>query len=148
MAAASPASESTQRFDAHASQTLGARAVMASAAVMAAGRGSHSTRTRSAPSRAAAGVSATTIATGSPTKRARSVGRGECGAMKNGEPSQLVSGTSCGLVGTGRCGIATRPSWTASAPVRTAMTPAVFSASPASMLRMAAWACGERTMHA
>ena len=85
---------------------------------------------------------------GSPTKRARSVGRGECGAMKKGEPSRLVSGTSYGLVGTGRCGIGTRPSWTASAPLRTAMTPGVFSASAPSIPRIAAWACGERTMHA
>ena len=48
------------------------------------------------PSRAASGVSATTIATGSPTKRAGSAGRGRGSETKSGEPSGLVSGTSCG----------------------------------------------------
>src|SRR5262249_61883754 len=88
-----------------------------------AGSGSHSTVTRSAPSRAASAVSATTIATGSPTKRARSTGRGKGSATKNGEPSGLLSGTSWGFVGTGRCDIALSPSARRSAPVNTAGTP-------------------------
>ena len=68
--------------------------------------------------------------------------------MKNGEPSRLVSGTSNGLVGTAGCGISPTPSPAASAPVRTAITPGVFSASVPSIPSIAAWACGERTMHA
>ncbi len=46
-----------------------------------------------------------TMATGSPTHRTRSAGSGGCGATKNAEPSRLRSGTSWGLVGTGRCGM-------------------------------------------
>ena len=42
------------------------------------------------------------IATASPTKRARSTGRGRGSETKNGEPSGLSSGTSWGFVGTGR----------------------------------------------
>src|SRR5438552_3639307 len=120
VAAASPAMVSTATFDAHASHTATAPAAIASVDVTTAGSGSHSTVTRSAPSRAASAVSATTIATGSPTKRTRSTGRGRGFATKNGEPSGLLSGTSCGFVGTGRYDIALSPSATRSAPVNTA----------------------------
>ena len=68
--------------------------------------------------------------------------------MKNGEPSRLLSGTSCGVAGTGRCGIGRSPSAAASSLVKTAITPAVCSALAASMRRIRACACGERTMQA
>ena len=84
-----------------------------------------------------------TMATGSPTHRTRSAGSGGCGATKNAEPSRLRSGTSWGLVGTGRCGIPA--SSAASAPVRTASTPGIACAARTSMRWMSAWACGERT---
>ena len=70
-AAASPTSESTHTFDVVSSQTIGASEAAAVRLAVTAGRGAHSTATRSAPSRAAAGVSATISATGSPTKRTR-----------------------------------------------------------------------------
>src|SRR5437899_12997731 len=100
VAAASPAAVWAATFDAHASHTATAPAAIAAADVTTAGSGSHSTVTRSAPSRAASAVSATTIATGSPAKRARSTGRGKGSETKNGEPSGLWSGTSWGFVGT------------------------------------------------
>src|SRR5881628_272339 len=148
VAAASPAVVSTATFDAHASQTATAPAAIASVDATTAGSGSQSTTTRSAPSRAASAVSATTIATGSPTKRTRSTGRGRGFATKNGEPSGLLSGTSCGFVGTGRCDIALSPSATRSAPVNTASTPGLASVAAISMRTMYACACGERTIDA
>src|SRR5262245_58043646 len=80
-AASSPPVESTQTFDAVVSYRIGASAAAAATADVTADNGVQSTRTRSAPSRAAAAVSATTIATTSPTKRARSAGIGGCGAV-------------------------------------------------------------------
>jgi hypothetical protein len=65
--------------------------------------------------------------------------------MKNPEPSRLRSGTSCGFVGTGLCGIGHRPSPTASLPVSTASTPGPPIACAASIFTIDACACGERT---
>ena len=61
------------------------------------------------------------------------------------EPSRLCSGTSCGLLGTGLCGIGGRPSAVASRPVRIASTPGASAAAATSIL---ACACGERRMYA
>ena len=61
------------------------------------------------------------------------------------EPSRLCSGTSCGLLGTGLCGIGRRPSAVASRPVRIASTPGASAAAATSIL---ACACGERRMYA
>jgi len=61
------------------------------------------------------------------------------------EPSRLCSGTSCGLLGTGLCGIGRRPSAVASPPVRIASTPGASAAAATSIL---ACACGERRMYA
>ena len=78
--------------------------------------------TRSAASVACDIVSATTTAIASPTWRTLPTARTGCGARKKGEPSPLLSGTSCGLAGTGRYRIGCRPSSSASLPVSTAMT--------------------------
>ena len=108
---------------------------------------SYSTTTRSAASLAWAAVSATTIATGSPTKRTRSVMQQRVRAhSRAGEPSRLISRMSAGgFIGIGVCGISLIPSAAASAPVSTASTPGMVRASAVSIERMRAWACGERT---
>jgi hypothetical protein len=63
--------------------------------------------------------------------------------MKNPEPSRLRSGTSCGFVGTGLCGIGFNPSAAASPPVSTAMTPGPPIACATFIFIIFAWACGE-----
>ena len=144
-AARANAASTAGAFDGRSSQSAGAPGASAAAAVTTAGSGSYSTCTHSAPSRAAATVSATTMATGSPAKRARSTGSEACVDTKNGEPSGLLSGTSCGFVGTGRWGMGRKPARATSAPVKTAITPGAFSASRASIARRRAWPWGERT---
>ena len=111
--------------------------------VVTAGSGVHSTSTRSAPSRAAACVSATTIATTSPTKRTRPAGMGGCGAMNATSGARIIS--SWGFPGIGLCVTGFTPSAAASPPVKTAITPGVASAAAISMRPMRACACGERT---
>jgi hypothetical protein len=68
--------------------------------------------------------------------------------MKNGAPSRLFSGTSCGLVGIGLCGIGPIPSAAASLPVSTANTPGVALAAVASMPAILACAWGARRTYA
>ena len=68
-----------------------ARGVLAAATT--AGSGSISTSTASAASFACSGVSATTKATGSPTKRTLSVGSAGRGGFFIGVPSRLLNGT-------------------------------------------------------
>ena len=111
-----------------------------------AGSGVQSTPTRSAPSRAAADVSAMTMATTSPAKRTRSAGIGGCGATK--DTWRLLTTSSWGLPGIGLCVSGLTPSAAASSPVSTAITPGVASAPAVSTRRMRAWAWGERTKHA
>src|ERR1051326_6860518 len=102
--------------------------------------------TRSAASRAAAGVSAIAIATGSPTKRTRSAGSGGCGATKITSLWWMTS--SYGFVGSGACPTGLTPSATASAPVSTATTPGIARAAAVSTRTIVACAWGERTKHA
>ena len=111
-----------------------------------AGSGTQSTVMRSAPSRAAAGVAATTTATTSPMKRTRSAGIDGWGAMKDTSPGRTIS--SWGFPGIGLWVSGLMPSATASSPVSTAITPGVARAAAGSMRPMRAWACGERTKHA
>jgi hypothetical protein len=75
-APASPASESTHTLPPSRSQSTGVPAAVASRVAVTDGSGSQSTWTRRAASAARAAVSATTIATASPAKRARSTGSG------------------------------------------------------------------------
>jgi hypothetical protein len=56
-----------------------------------AGSGVHFTTTRSAPSCAAAGVSARTTAATSPTKRTQSAGIGGCGATNDTSRLRIMS---------------------------------------------------------
>jgi hypothetical protein len=88
---ASPAFTSTQTFDATSSYRTGALSAAAATLRVTAGRALHSISTFSAPSRAAAGVSAITIATISPTKRTRSAGITGCGAMKRTSSLRMIS---------------------------------------------------------
>ena len=55
-------------------------------------------------------VSATTMASASPTKRALSCGSGKSGAVNGGEPSVLISGISAGCHENVLFGIGFRPS--------------------------------------
>jgi hypothetical protein len=111
-----------------------------------AGSGIHSTTTRSAPSRAAPGVSAMTIAPISPTKPTRSAGIGGCAATK--DTSRLRTSSSWGLPGIGLCVSGFTPSAAASSPVSTAITPGVARAAAVSTRPMRAWGCGERRKYA
>ena len=79
------------------------------------------TATASAPSCAAAGVAATTIATGSPTWRTRSIASGCHGGSANGEPSRFRMPPPRSAISVG---IAPTPSATRSRPVNTPSTPA------------------------
>src|SRR5262249_23481683 len=98
-AAASPPAASTHTFDVVASYRTGAADAAAAVPAVTAGNGAQSTTTRSAPSRAALGVSATTMATTSPGNRARSAGIGRCGATN--ETSRSLTISSYGLPGIG-----------------------------------------------
>ena len=102
----------------------------------------------SAPFFAALTVSATTIATASPTKRALSAGKAKCGASKGGTSPLLRNWVSAGCGDHGLCGTGFRPSARQSAPVKTASTPGLAPALSVAMARMRAWACGERTITA
>ena len=129
-AAGSPAFVSTHTFDLASPQMIGASGATAARLPVTAGSGSQSTTTRSAASRAAAGVSATTMATMAPTKRARSAGIGGCGATKSTSRARMTS--SWGFAGTGVCVIGFTPSAAASRPVSTAITPGAASAAAVS----------------
>ncbi len=85
-------------------------------------------------------LSATTIATGSPTWRALSAGSSRCGPMNTVPPPGPVSFMSYRVLGNGSCGMAPRPSARQSAPVNTPSTPGIACARAASMPRMRA--CG------
>ena len=121
---------------------------MASTVLVTDDKGSKSTTTASAPSLAAIAVSAITIATASPTKRALSVGSTTYGGILKAEPSRFLSTTSCGFTVTGLCGSGFKPSAAASVPVSTASTPGILAAGALLIERIVACACGERTMHA
>jgi hypothetical protein len=98
--------------------------------VATASSGSHATSTASAPSSAAWRLSATTRATGSPTKRtACDASTPNTGAWK---PSGPMTTTGC-----------TTPS--RSAAVRTATTPGTAAAAVVSIPPIAAWGKGLRT---
>jgi hypothetical protein len=89
---------------------------------------------------ARASVSATISATGSPTWRTRSAASSGRGVSPRGLPSGLVTGIMHG--------ISPRPSAFTSAPVSTASTPGAFRAADASIRRIAACACGDRSTYA
>ena len=122
------------------SHTTGAPGLSASSEWMTNGSSSYSTSMASAPSIACARVSATTIATASPTWRALSAGSSMCGPANTGPPPGAVSFMSNRVEGTGVCGIGFSPSARQSAPVNTPSTPgiALAAAVPTRTMR----ACG------
>ncbi len=87
------------------SHTAGAPGCMASSQCRTNGSSSYCTSTASAASIACALVSATTIATASPTWRALSAGSSMCGPMNTAPPPGPVSFMSYFVFGTGSCGM-------------------------------------------
>jgi hypothetical protein len=65
--------------------------------------------------------------------------------MRWGEPSELTSLMSGGLIASGASGIGFSPSATTSAPVSTVSTPGMAFAAVVSIAAMRAWARVERT---
>src|SRR5262249_34881382 len=84
----------------------------------------------------------------SPTWRTRSVGNSMCGPMKIAPPPAACSFMSYLVFGSGSWGMAASPSARQSTPVNTPSTPGIALACTASMPRMRACACGERSITA
>ena len=93
-------------------------------------------------------VSATTMATASPTCRTLSAGSSALGPMNTAPPLGPVSFMSNLVFGTGSCGIGPSLSAAQSAPVNTPSTPGIAFAAAASIATMRACGYGERTITA
>src|SRR6266516_1212321 len=93
-------------------------------------------------------LSATTMARASPTWRTRAVGNSICGPMKTAPPPAACSFMSYLVFGSGSWGMAASPSAWQSTPVNTPNTPGIALACAASIPRMRACGCGERSITA
>src|SRR5437867_3060091 len=123
----------------HSGWTSGLPASAAWSISTTGGSGSQSTSISSTASSARSGLSATTIATISPTWRARSRQRAHWGAWRTSNLTTAASpGGTAPKSGKGFIQRST------AANVRTRTTPGAAAAAAVRMLLMTAWACGER----
>ena len=131
-APASPWWKSTTWLPGTSSWSSGAPGAAAARASVTAGSGSMSGATASAASRACCAVSATTMATGSPTKRTLPVVITGWVGTRAALPSRFFWATETGMGPT--------PAASRSRPVRMASTPGIAAAPPVSIPFRTPWA--------
>src|SRR6266446_10891748 len=148
VASRSPKTVSTMTLPGTSSHARGAPSSRARSECVTQGSSSYATSTVSTASSASSLVSATTIATASPTWRTLSVGRSQWGPSKILPPPGPVSFMSSLVEGRGLCGIGPRRSAAQSAPLYTFRTPGIARARAASMRTRRACGWGERTIAA